>query len=436
MKKNSTALIFIKKLVESEPHKTAQILEDLAPAEAAKIIKLLSTDTATLCIENMPPNFAAPILEHLIPEPASSLFHRISHHSVADILRHFSEKSIEIILPVLDPELAKIISEILNYPIESAGRMMQTDFLAFHKDTKVRDVINKLRTLAKKRIPTTYCYVTREENRLLGVLNMHDLVLSQPDIPIENIMRTEVVKVSPWTNKEELIAIFGDKHYMMIPVVDENSRIIGVVNTKDLIETTEDEATKDIQILFGASAEERVHSPINFKIKKRLPWLNINLLTAFIAAAVVAAFQDMISKIAVLAVFLPIIAGQGGNAGVQSLSVIIRGLIMREIRPGEALKPIITETLAGFINGIFIGLITAAAAWVWKKNAYLGLVVGIAMVVNMIAAGLAGAFIPITMKKMGFDPAHSSGIFLTTVTDVVGFFSFLGLAYLFQSKLL
>lgn len=436
MKKKSTALIFIKKLVESEPHKAAQTLEDLTPLESSKIIKLLPPDTAALCIENMPSNFAAPILEHLIPEPASSLFHKISHHTVANILRHFSEKSVKIVLPNLDHELAKIISEILTYPPESAGRMMQTDFLVFHKDTKVRDVINRLRNLAKKQVPTTYCYVTREENKLLGVLNMHDLVISQPDVLIENIMRTDVVKVSPFTNKEELISIFGDKHYMMIPVVDENSRIIGVVNTKDLIETTEDEATKDIQILFGASADEKVNSPINFKIKKRLPWLNINLLTAFIAAAVVAFFEDMISKIAVLAVFLPIIAGQGGNAGIQSLSVIIRGLVMREIKPGDALKPILTETAAGFINGVIIGLITAAAAWIWKKNAYLGLVVGIAMVVNMIAAGLAGAFIPITMKKMGFDPAHSSGIFLTTVTDVVGFFSFLGLAYLFQSKLL
>lgn len=428
--------MFIKKLVESEPHKAANVLETMDSKEAARIFKILPPHTAALCVEHMQPNLSAQILEKILPEPAASLFHKLSHHQVADILRHFSEKSLKLILPYLDEGLAKIIVEMLTYPNESAGRMMQKDFLSFHKDTMVRDVINKLRALAKKHVPTTYCYVVGPENRLTGVLNMRDLVISQPDAAIESIMKTDMVKVSPFADREELIAIFGGKHYLMIPVVDENERIVGVVNTKNLIESTTQEATEDIQILFGASAEEKVYSPVNFKIKKRLPWLNINLLTAFAAGSVVALFEDMISRIAVLAVFLPIIAGQGGNAGTQSLAVIIRGLVMREIKPKETLKPILTETYVGLVNGIAIGIITALTAWFWKQNVYLGLVVGTAMVVNMVFAGLAGAFIPITMKRLGFDPAHSSGIFLTTVTDIVGFFSFLGLAWLFQSKLL
>ncbi|MEA3307564.1 MAG: magnesium transporter, partial [Elusimicrobiota bacterium] len=215
-----------------------------------------------------------------------------------------------------------------------------------------------------------------------------------------------------------------------------NNLLIGVVNTKDLIESTEEEATEDIQILFGASPEERVYSPLGFKIRKRLPWLYINLLTAFLAGAVVAVFEGMISKLAVLAVFLPIIAGQGGNAGTQSLSVILRALVMREIKPSAAYKAVLAETSANLINGIGIGLVTAGVAWAWKGNPYLGLIVGIAMFINMSVAGLAGAFIPLTMKKLGYDPAHSSGIFLTTITDVVGFFSFLGLAWLFYDKLI
>ena len=178
-----------------------------------------------------------------------------------------------------------------------------------------------------------------------------------------------------------------------------------------------------------------MHSPVGFKVTHRLPWLYVNLLTAFMAGAVVALFEDLIARIAVLAVFLPIIAGQGGNAGTQTLAVVIRGMVMREIDGRTGTRLLITELQVGLINGALIGGVTAAIAWLWKDNPFLGLVVGLAMIVNMIAAGLSGALIPLTMKRLGFDPAHSSGIFLTTVTDVVGFFSFLGFAWLFQSKL-
>lgn len=436
MTNNTSAINFIKQFIESEPHKTIKALEAVSTDDALSIIQSLPFSNSVECLGNMQPRYGAAIIEKLESSYAESVLHKLSAHQIADIFRYLPKDRKKEFLGFLDKELSIKIGEILNYPNESAGRVMQPNFLSFRSDMHVGEVISKLRSLARSHVPTTYCYVVDDEKKLIGILNMRDLIISDLNQTIKDIMKKDVIKVSPFTDREDLIAIFGEKHYLGVPVVDEDEKLIGVVNTKDLIESTEEEATEDIQILFGASPEERVYSPLGFKVRKRLPWLYINLLTAFMAGAVVAVFENMISKIAVLAVFLPIIAGQGGNAGTQSLSVILRALVMREIKPSDAYKAIFAETFANLINGIGIGLVTAGVAWAWKGNPYLGLIVGVAMFINMTAAGLAGAFIPLMMKKMGFDPAHSSGIFLTTITDIVGFFSFLGLAWLFFDKLI
>ncbi|MBU2530899.1 MAG: magnesium transporter [Elusimicrobia bacterium] len=436
MANDTSAINFVKRLIESDPQKTFKVLESLSAENAADIIKSLSISDSIKCLENIQPRYGAAIMEDLDCDYAASIIHKLTPQQTANMFRFFSGDNKKKFLKFINIELSIKIGEILNYPTESAGRIMQPDFLSFRSDIRVREVINKLRNLAKSHVPTSYCYVVDHEKKLIGILNMRDLIISDLNQFIEDIMKKDVIRVSPFADREQLIAIFGEKHYLGIPVVDEDDRLIGVVNTKDLIESTEEEASEDIQILFGASSEERVYSPLGFKIRKRLPWLYINLLTAFLAGAVVAVFEGMISKVAVLAVFLPIIAGQGGNAGTQSLSVILRALVMREIKPVAAYKAVLVETTANMVNGLGIGIVTAGVAWAWKGNPYLGLIVGIAMFVNMTVAGLAGAFIPLTMKKMGFDPAHSSGIFLTTITDVVGFFSFLGLAWLFLGKLI
>jgi magnesium transporter len=193
--------------------------------------------------------------------------------------------------------------------------------------------------------------------------------------------------------------------------------------------------TKDIQKIFGAGGDERVNSTILFSLKKRLPWLHVNLATAFLAAAVVALFEGIIAKLTVLAVFLPVVAGQGGNAGAQSLAVVMRGIVMREIPRDKVFRLISKEAKLGAINGVIIGTVTALIAWIWYGNPYLGLVIGLGMLLNLVFAGLSGASIPIVMKRIGLDPAQSSNIILTTVTDVMGFIAFLGFAVLFQNYL-
>jgi magnesium transporter len=219
-------------------------------------------------------------------------------------------------------------------------------------------------------------------------------------------------------------------------VVDSPTHIVGIIKAERMIQGVQEEATQDIQKMFGAGGDEKAFSSIPFSLRKRLPWLHVNLATAFMAAAVVAMFEDIIAKLTVLAVFLPVVAGQGGNAGAQSLAVVMRGIVMREIPRKKILSLIRKEAQLGTINGVVIGVVTAVVAWVWYGNPYLGLVIGLGMLLNLFFAGLAGASIPLLMRRIGLDPAQSSNIILTTVTDVMGFMAFLGLAVIFQQFLL
>jgi magnesium transporter len=354
----------------------------------------------------------------------------------AMILMSLSTEMQQNLLNQLPPQMKQQIQDILTYPENSVGRIMTSHFMAFHLDIKVKDAIHRIRLTAHKYGPATYTYVIDNENKLVGVLNMRDLLLSSGDVPLMDVMDRNVFSVDGFRDREEVAQELAARRYLAAPVVDANQRLVGVVRSDRLVGDVKEEATEDILKMVGAGRDERVFSPIFFSLKKRIIWLKVNLATAFLAAAVVALFEDTIAKITVLAVFLPVVAGQGGNAGAQSLAVVMRGLVLREIRPGQAIRVIRKEAFLGAMNGLITGLVTALIAWLWHGNPYLGLVIGLAMVVNLAAAGLSGAAIPLAMKAIGFDPAQSSSIILTTVTDVVGFFSFLGFATIFQQHLL
>jgi magnesium transporter len=234
---------------------------------------------------------------------------------------------------------------------------------------------------------------------------------------------------------EDAAAELSKRRYFAAPVVDREHRILGVVRAERLIRGAQQELGEDLLRMVGAGADESAFSPMTYSLRKRLPWLHVNLATAFMAAAVVAMFEDTIARFTVLAVFLPVVAGQGGNAGAQSLAIVMRGLVMREIPRGRWRKLIFKEAVLGTISGAVTGLVTAVIAWLWYGSPALGLVVALGMLVNLFCAGAAGASIPIVLKSVGLDPAQCSSIILTTVTDVVGFFAFLGFAVMFQGYL-
>jgi magnesium transporter len=321
------------------------------------------------------------------------------------------------------------IGELLEYPKDSVGYIMSPIFLALRSELRISEAVHKIKTTAgQENMPLSYVYVVDAESQLVGVLSMRDLLIKDPHRQLSEVMIKNIFYLNAFMNAEDAASIVSKQKFFAVPVVDNTNKLVGIVNTSQMLSDMQEEHSADIQTIFGVSSEERPFSSTIFSLKKRLPWLNINLATAFLAGAVVALFESTIAKLTVLAIFLPIVAGQAGNGGAQSLAVVMRGLVMREISMRDFPKLLWKEMLLGLINGIAIGIVTAAIAYIWKGDPTLGLVVCLAMIINLIIAGLSGAVIPIGLKSFGLDPAQSSMIILTTVTDVVGFFVFLGLA--------
>jgi magnesium transporter len=435
MTDNTTLLPLVQKFIENDLNAAAAILESISEEEAAGALKSLPIPLAVQVVKVLQVSYAAALLKdaddqfliemtsHLDPQFLASILMRLPQDARERMSKHISEK------------LKGQIREFLDYPEDSIGRTMTTDFIALKKSNLAQEAIEKIRLLAKKRYPSSYVYVVDEETRLVGVLNMRDLMLAAPDQTLDEISRKDYFALHCFTDRQDAANELAKRKFFAAPVVDSENRILGIVKAERMIRGAQEEMTRDIQQMFGAGADERVFSTIIFSLKKRLPWLHINLATAFLAAGVVALFEGIIAQLTILAVFLPVVAGQGGNAGAQSLAVVMRGIVMREIPKDKFFALVFKEGQIGAINGAVIGAVTALVAWIWNGNPFLGLVIGLGMLVNLILAGLSGASIPLIMKKIGIDPAQSSSIILTTVTDVVGFMAFLGFAVLFRSYL-
>lgn len=428
-------LNLLNKFFEHDIQNATHSLETLEPSEAAWILKSLPQSICVQAFHFMEPRHAARVISEFPDSLVKEIVEHIPIQTAGEIFLSLPAEEKQRFLDQLNPSMQKRLQDQVIYPENSAGRIMNPDFLVLHSNFKVKEAIQRIRSLHKK-APVNYVYVVDEYNKLVGVLNMRDLLLANPDTSLESVMLKDVFAVNASMDREEVALQISKKRFLAVPVVDNDHHILGTIKTEELLSYTQEEATEDIQKMFGAGGDEKVFSPIWFAIRKRLPWLYINLGTAFLAAFVIGLFENIIAQITMLAVFLPIVAGQGGNAGTQTLAIVIRGLALKEVSPNMAKRVIFKEGLIGIINGAAIGIVTALIAWLWGQNPFLGVIIGLAMIVNMVAAGVSGAVIPLTMKSLGWDPAQSSSIFLTTVTDVVGFASFLGFAVLFQQYLL
>lgn len=425
------------RLIERDIGEAVKIFEEIPRRDAADILAALPGKVASRLLNRLQVNYTASILEQCDSASVKALIALISPRLAASIVMHLSPDTRKRLLPYLSGAMAVEIREMLTYPEGSVGRYMSTDFLTFQKEETAGTVIAKLKKLAaEKNFPASYTYVVDSENILLGVLNTRDLILAQPEQKLESFMIGNIFTLHCFIDRSEAAREMAKRKYFAAPIVDSENHLLGIIKAENMLHGIKEDITKDMQKMFGAGGDERTFSPIRFALKKRLFWLTVNLGTAFLAASVVAMFESIIAKLTILAVFLPVIAGQGGNAGAQSLAVVMRGLVMREIPPHKIRALIIKETQLGTLNGLIIGAITALIAWAWYGNPWLGVVIGLGMIINLVIAGLAGSSIPIIMKHLGIDPAQSSSIILTTVTDVMGFLAFLGLAVLFQNYLL
>jgi len=424
--------VFLKEYLDLHAADLADRLQRLDTEEARELLRQLPPEKAAAALAEVDRERLAGLLEGFDAHQLSGLLSSLPPEDAADLLQEVSAGTRREVLAELSPESAEGLRALMQYPEDTAGGVMSNRFIALRTDMTVEEALQVLRAQAREEYPEdiTYLYVTDANRRLVGIVSLRDLVFRRPDRRISEIMNPDVKFVRAETDREELARLFEHYHYLGLPVVDAEGRLVGVVKASDVLEVVTREATEDMQLMVGLSGEERALSPWFYSVKRRLPWLYINLATAFLAAFVVGLFEDTIARWTALAIFLPVIAGQGGNAGMQTLTVIIRDLALGELAPQDGRRALFKELLVALLNGLAVGIVVGLIGWWWKGSPALGLVAGVAMVLNQLAAAVAGVWIPLGLRAVGLDPALASSILLTTVTDVAGFFFFLGLAWL------
>lgn len=415
------------------------------PREAARRIEAMPAREVSAMLAAQPMHAVVPVWHSLatdveqaifteLPEPrAAELLAEIEPARSAALLNRLEEDERERYKKLLNPQVASEIRALMEYRPDSAGQLMDPRVLAFHGELSAQEALTRLRQT--KRHGLRELYLVDDDGRLDGRVDIQDLALADPDEALARIARKIADAVHDTDSREDVVEKMQQDTVTDLPVIDFDGRLVGVIHQAKLASAVQQETTLDIQTMVGASRDERALSSATFAVTKRLPWLQINLLTAFLAAAVVGLFENTIAQFTALAVLLPVVAGQSGNAGAQALAVTMRGLVLREISLRHWPRVVFKEVNVGLMNGLAIAATTALGVYAWSRSIGLVMVIAAAMVISMVAAGFAGALVPITLQRFGQDPAQSSSIILTTVTDVVGFFSFLGIATLFSSLL-
>lgn len=415
------------------PREAARQLEKIPAAEAAALLATQPTNVVLPVWQAFSHDVAAATLDSVAAPLARQWLSEAEPLVSASVLAQFDAQGRSRMLGLLDAPVAKELDQLLQYPDDAAGRLMDPQVAPLRAGFSVADALARLRR--SRSTGLREMFVIDDDGRLAGRVEIQDLAAAEPTAPLREITRRLIAVVKELDPREEVVSVLQRQPITELPVVDDEGRLVGVIRQAALVAAVESESSLDIQTMVGVSRDERALSPPLFAVTKRLPWLQINLLTAFLAAAVVGLFENTIARFTALAVLLPVVAGQSGNAGAQALAVTMRGLVLREISLRHWPRIVGKEFGVGLINGLAVAATTALGVYLWSRSFGLVLVCALAMVISMVAAGLAGALVPVLLRRFGQDPATSSSIILTTVTDVVGFSSFLGIATLLSALL-
>lgn len=369
------------------------------------------------------------ILESLDDATIASICSSSAPDDAADLLDFLEDDRRANVLQLLGATQGAKLESLLEGEEETAGSLMNTEFLALEEDLSVAQAIDAIRQYPRKE-SFFYVYCVDAEQHLVGVLSLRSLILANATAQLKDLMVQSVVRTQIDSSPEEVAQLVSKYDLLSIPVVDLQNQLVGVVTVDDVLDVIQEQAEEDLLHLAGVDISERVTTPAREAWRTRFPWLAVNLVTAFFAASVVRLFEGTIERWTALAAFMPIVAGMGGNAGTQTLTVFVRALALGELDWRSGLKPVWKEMLVGFANGAAIGALTGTIVGVWTGDWVLAAILFIAMCVNLVIAGVAGGVVPLMLERFGFDPAVASSIFVTTCTDVGGFFSFLGLATL------
>lgn len=420
-------------LQKQHPADLAQVFGDLQDHERQGVFTLLVERNPRLAMESvseMGPERGALVLTGRSAEEAAKLLQEIPSDDAAALIDYLPEELAREVLELMRRRESGQVESLLEYGEQTAGRIMNPSVFALNEDLTVGEAITALQSSRDVEM-VFYLYVVDGRRHLVGVTSLRRLLLVSPETPLKRIMTPDVISVRVDTDQEEVARQVASYNLLAVPVVDEENKLAGVITVDDVIDVIKDEATEDLYRLAGVSGDERIATPAFEALRKRLPWLGVNLGTAFLAASVVALFESTISRVTALAVFMPIVAGMGGNAATQTLTVVVRGLALGELSWANARKALIKESIVGLGNGVVLGIVAAVVAWATKGDPMLGLLLGMAMVCNMFVAATAGTLVPLGLKALKVDPALASSVFITTCTDIVGFASFLGFATIF-----
>lgn len=433
-------------LQEQHPQHAVETLLSLHPADRAEVFTDLHRGEREQILAHLDIPATADLLEELEDQLASRAAATLTNERLADVLDEMEPDEAADVLGDLPPERAsKALAEmeeaedvlpLLSHGDETAGGLMTTSYIALRPDRTTAEAIDYLREIGPEEETPYYLYVIDTSRHLVGIVSLRTLVVSKPDTIIADIMDPDTYHATTSMDQEDAARLMVRYDLAALPVVDHEGVLAGVITYDDLVDVLEDEATEDIYRLANVSdADLTIDSPVGLSIRRRLPWLYVNAFTAFFASWVIAHFEGLIAQVAVLAAFQSVVAGLGGNTATQSLAIIVRAIALGEISPGESARTVFKEGLTGLLQGLAVGLAAGIGVYLWQGNAYMGLILALALVGNMLLAGLAGAFVPLGLRALNLDPALASSVLVTAITDSVGFALFLGLASLFLPHL-
>jgi len=434
--------MILRLLRRPEQRPARRLLARLHPADVARVVPLLTPDEQTRLLATLLElRLAARVLRELDAETQSTLLAQLDDGALAALLKRLSAKDAvdllerlpaertETVLAQMEPASATQLANLMRYGARTAGGLMDPDVPRFLASQTVEETLAQIRQLAEER-RLFYLYITDDRGHLLGIVSLWQLVTASAERPLRDLMSTEVVTVRTDTAEEEVARVFARYDLLMMPVVDEEARLAGAIAVDDVLDVVEEQATQDLYRLANLNIQEGIATAPLRSVRLRLPWLLVNLATAFLAASVVSAFQGTIGKYVVLAVFMPIVAGMGGNAGTQTLTIMVRALALGEMDLRRTGSILLRQMTVGHLSGLVTGAVLGLVAFAWERNAVLSAVLFAAQTINLTVAGLFGAAVPLALRRLNLDPALGSSILVTTATDVCGFLSFLGTATL------
>ena len=416
-------------IAETDPFDSADTLEEFDPSEAGKLITSLPIETSVKIFESLRPRAIIEIVEILKDSYVEEIFKQMDTEDVVDVFERSTEDETEEILEILDKSTKLNINKRLAYPENSVGRQMSEEVAKISTGLKVKDALKELKALHDNVEDLIYVYSVDNEGKLTGVISFREIVFADENELIKNVMIQNPISVNPSSDQEEAAILIKQYELLALPVVDNSNKLIGQTTVNTALDVIQTEIAEDFSQSFGAGAEETIFTPIQKSIRLRLPWIAINMGLAFIVSLLISQFEETIASDILLAALMPVVALVGGNSGAQSLAIVIRALARNDVSDARVFEVIGKQTFIGIINGIFVGVLSFFILSLIGLNDY-SLALSIAVFGNIFIGNLFGSSIPLMLKKIGFDPALASNIFLTLITDIAGFAGFLGIALL------